>query len=70
MLNRGSLTPIYPASLSDCLIQTDPLPNFDDIGPVALRTRRVREPRLAVIAQVIDTDFATVLERRLNGLSR
>ena len=25
MLNRDSLTPIYPASLSDCLIQTDPL---------------------------------------------
>ncbi len=25
MLNRSSLTPIYPASLSDCLIQTDPL---------------------------------------------
>ena len=24
MLNRDSLTPIYPASLSDCLIQTDP----------------------------------------------
>jgi hypothetical protein len=26
MLNRSLLTPIYPASLSDCLIQTDPLP--------------------------------------------
>jgi len=25
MLNRDTLTPIYPASLSDCLIQTDPL---------------------------------------------
>jgi hypothetical protein len=35
MLNRSSLTPIYPASLSDCLIQTDPLPKFDDIGAVA-----------------------------------
>jgi hypothetical protein len=23
MLNRSSLTPIYPASLSDCVIQTD-----------------------------------------------
>ncbi len=33
MLNRSSLTPIYPASLSDCLIQTDPLwpaPGLDD----------------------------------------
>src|SRR5262245_7797840 len=38
MLNRSSLTPIYPASPSDCLIQTDPLPKFDDIGAVALRT--------------------------------
>ena len=35
MLSRSSLTPIYPASLSDCLIQTDPLPKFDDIGAVA-----------------------------------
>jgi hypothetical protein len=35
MLNRSSLTPIYPASLSDCLIQTDPLPKFDDIGAIA-----------------------------------
>ena len=35
MLNRSSLTPTYPASLSDCLIQTDPLPKFDDIGAIA-----------------------------------
>ena len=29
MLNRSLLTPNYPASLSDCLIQTDPLPAAD-----------------------------------------
>ena len=41
MLNRSLLTPIYPASLSDCLIQTDPLPKFDDIGAVASSDRRL-----------------------------
>jgi len=37
MLNRSLLTPNYPASLSDCLIQTDPLPAAD--------AREIRKPR-------------------------
>jgi len=41
MLNRSSLTPIYPASLSDCLIQTDPLPKFYDVGAVAASSIRI-----------------------------